>query len=245
MSTKQVYFVTGGSADVGLGAVAALLEQNHSVATLTRKADTAKELRQKHAAAGDRFLVVEGDLSSLEGTKKVWETVLAKFGHVNHVIASVGGWQALIQKNKLVESDPADLLHAIHVLTTPQLHLAKVILPVLAEQKDSSYTIITGGAPNFYMSPGWGLIAAAGGALHGLSTTLRGDFKEAAVRVNEARVSLRVLQQEKVSNPWEVTNLDLGKALVGLSLSSDIKGQVLPFTNQKEVDAFAEKVKKA
>ena len=62
---------------------------------------------------------------------------------------------------------------------------AKTFLPELADQKDTSYTFITGVAGEKLVNPDASLVTVCDGALHNLSMVLRDEFKDKAVRVNE------------------------------------------------------------
>src|ERR1700678_3317478 len=80
-----VAIVTGASSGIGLGIVQALLAQKYRVVGTSRTISKSPDLE-----AGDRLLLVDGDIGKKETTVKVAEAAIRKFGRIDVLVNNAG-----------------------------------------------------------------------------------------------------------------------------------------------------------
>ena len=91
MSAPRGVLVTGGTGALGRAVVKLLLEQGARVAVSYRRAEEWRSL-QTAAAAGDRLVGVEGELSAPDTARAVVESSAARLGVLDGLALVAGGW---------------------------------------------------------------------------------------------------------------------------------------------------------
>lgn len=175
-----VALVTGGTGNVGWGAAHAFAAAGaHVVATVRGDAPELDALLREGP-----HLLVRADLAVEGDAERVREAALARFGRVDHVVASIGPWW---QKGPVVDQPAAEFRAVVDTFLTSQFLLARALLPWMRGHGGGSYTVVTGAGGEVAI-PGAGLLGAAVMGVFGLSRALRAEHRGSGVRVNELRM---------------------------------------------------------
>lgn len=117
--SDQIVMVTGGSGNLGRAVAAAFAAHGAKLALVDLQADKLAGViadlprgAEKHAAFG-------GDLSTPEGVQKVIDAALAKFGRIDSLVHTVGGYAA----GKPVHEESLDVLDKMINLNVRPLYL--------------------------------------------------------------------------------------------------------------------------
>jgi 3-oxoacyl-[acyl-carrier protein] reductase len=220
----RICVVTGASGRVGAGVAAALLDHGATVVLPSRDADRAEQLVQAHGDRSARVLPLVADLADEQGATRVRDAVLARFGRVDHVVASFGcagpgaslvsldleGWRASVSAR----------LEA-HFLT------ARTFLPLL--QPGGTYALVSG-ADADDAPPGAGLRVVADGGLHALARALRVEVRAEGVRFDEVRLGCEV-----DAPPGGLAARRLGDVFVALATGAAIPAVPLRIDGEADV----------
>jgi NAD(P)-dependent dehydrogenase (short-subunit alcohol dehydrogenase family) len=212
-----VAVVTGATGNVGWGAAHAFAAAGaHVVATVRGAAPDLEAL-----LGGDQHLLVRGDLAVDGDAERVREAALARFGRVDHVVASIGSWW---QKGPVVEQSPEEFRAVLDSLLTSQFLLARAMLPWMRRHGGGSYTIVTGAGGEVAI-PNAGLLGAAVMGVFGLSRALRAEHRGADVRVNELRIRARI---ERAARAGVIPSAVAGEVFTAIA-RGDADGAVLTY----------------
>jgi 3-oxoacyl-[acyl-carrier protein] reductase len=153
----KITLVAGGAGYVGEGIVRAFLKEGATVAVSARNSSKLEELRGLLGElASDRFVPVVGEFSQIEAAEHLRDEILNKFGRLDAVVASLGGgWKG---NQPLTKVSMEDWQNYLQSNLTTHFVAARTFLPVLAQQKGSSYTLLGGGAAETAI-PNYSLIA--------------------------------------------------------------------------------------
>ena len=119
---QKVVVITGASGGIGAAAAELLAAQGMSVALVARRKD---ELEAVAARCKGRALVVVADVSRRDEVRRVVETTLAKFGHIDVWINNVGRGISRMP-SELTDEDVRDVMQ-LNVMTA--LYGMQEILP--------------------------------------------------------------------------------------------------------------------
>lgn len=232
----RVALVAGGAGTVGSGIARAFLRAGATVIVPSRSAARIEALRGE-AEHADRLVGVEADIGSPEGAARVRDLVERDHGRLDHLVTSLGGaWTG----GPVRELDLDGFRAALREYCETHFVAMRALLPAM-EHGDSrdgaSYTIVSGVAGEQLFDLAWGPVSVGAAALFGLGMVTRAEYADAAVRVNELRVGMRVLRQHPVSgSPFEVSHLDIGALTVGMA-RSQVRGEVIRVGDRTELRA--------
>jgi NAD(P)-dependent dehydrogenase (short-subunit alcohol dehydrogenase family) len=238
----EVVLVLGGSGTVGSGVVHAFLARGSTVVTCSRNTQSLQKLAGTFGAFGDKLVLLEGNVSDLEGSRKVLDTVLTRFGKIDHVVSSLGSWW---QGGVLTKQSLEEFRRVLHDLAGSHFVAASTFLPAIAEHKGASYTFITGTAGEKVFTPESSLTTVGASALFGITLAARAEFKDKAVRVNEVRIGLMVLPADSAEKKWQVSHKDIGHVVAGIATDPAIRGQTVRVCSKDELSALLDKYKSA
>ncbi|MGH2354330.1 MAG: SDR family oxidoreductase [Chloroflexota bacterium] len=88
----QVALVTGGTGGLGQAVTRAFLDQGCVVVVTYRSEAEAERTRRNFQAAGDRLALEQADVTDGPAVHSLVQTVVGRFGRVDHLINLVGGW---------------------------------------------------------------------------------------------------------------------------------------------------------
>jgi len=92
--TNRVVLITGGTGNLGRAVSAAFAEQGAHLALVDRAADRLSQVIADLPGGDSQHGGFTGDLSTPEGVAGVFEAVLARFGRIDSVVHTVGGYAA-------------------------------------------------------------------------------------------------------------------------------------------------------
>lgn len=92
--TNRVVVVTGGTGNLGRAVATAFAEHGAHVALVDRAADRLAQVVADLTGGDTQHGGFVGDLSTPEGVASVFEAILARFGRIDSVIHTVGGYAA-------------------------------------------------------------------------------------------------------------------------------------------------------
>ncbi len=212
----KITLVAGGAGYVGEGIVRALLKQGATVVVPARRTEKLEELRGfLGELASDRFIPIIGDFGQVESAERLRDEILNTFGRLDAVVASLGGnWTGNVPLTQVSMEDWQAYLQSN--LTTHFI-AARTFLPVLAQNKGSSYTFIGGGAAEIAI-PNYSLIAIPAAGQLMMAKVLIEEMKSSGVRINEvvihSLVATRVNQGQSKSE-W-ITADEIGEYVAWL-----------------------------
>ena len=92
--TNRVVLVTGGTGNLGRAVSSAFAAQGAHVALIDRAADRLAQVVAELPGGDAQHAGFVGDLSNPEGVSEVFGAILARFGRIDSVIHTVGGYAA-------------------------------------------------------------------------------------------------------------------------------------------------------
>lgn len=90
----RVVVVTGGTGNLGRGVAGVFAEQGAHLALIDRAADRLAQAVSELDGGEAQHLGLVGDLSSPEGVSSAFESIITRFGRIDSVIHTVGGYAA-------------------------------------------------------------------------------------------------------------------------------------------------------
>lgn len=219
-----VVLVTGATGNVGWGAAQAFAAAGAHVVAPVRGGAAAEQVRALLPA--DQHLVVTADLGREEDVTALRDAALARFGHIDHVVAAIGPWW---QKGLVIEQSLSEFRAVSNTYVESHFLLARTLLPVLRYRVGTSYTLVTGAAGELAI-PGAGLMVIAVMSQFGLSRMLRAEHNADPVRVNELRISARI---EKRPRPGVIESQQAGQVFTALALA-DIRSSVVLYRRPED-----------
>ncbi|MBE9206950.1 SDR family oxidoreductase [Nostoc sp. LEGE 06077] len=209
---NKVALILGGAGNVGEGVVRAFLKAGAIVAVPSRKPEKLEELRTYlgELAHPEKFIPIVGEITQIESAESIRDQLLQQFGQLDAVVASLGGWW--FGNKPVTEVSITEWQQYLDSNLTSHFIAARTFLPVLKENKGTSYTFIGGAAaevpiPN--VSPV--SIPAAGQLM--LAQVLMQENKGSTVRINEVIVHSWVATRttkERSQSTW-ISADDIGE----------------------------------
>lgn len=212
----KIAFIAGGAGNVGEGIVRSFLKAGATVITTSRKQEKLEELRGYLGdLANDNFVPIVGDLGDLESAEKLRNQILEKFNRLDTVVASIGGtWSGVPMTQVSME----DWQKFIFTNLTTHFVCARTFLPVLTENKGSSYTFLGGSAAENAI-PNYSLVAIPAAGQLMMAKVLMEEMKDSGVRINEVMVNSLVntrASKESAKPEW-ITADEIGDYVAWLA----------------------------
>lgn len=180
----KVAYIAGGAGNVGEGIVRAFLEAGATVITSSRKRGKLDQLRSLLSdTATDKLVTLTADLGDIASTEHLRDQIIDQFGHLDTVVASIGGtWNRGVP---LTEVSMDEWQQYLFTNLTTHFVTARAFLPVLANTDGSSYIFMGGGAaktpiPNYSVVS----IPAAGQLM--MAQVVMQEMADSGVRVTQA-----------------------------------------------------------
>jgi NAD(P)-dependent dehydrogenase (short-subunit alcohol dehydrogenase family) len=222
-----IVVVAGGAGTVGSGIVRAFVDMGARVVIPSRSHDRVAAVKNE-VSSPDEVVGVLADIGTPGGAKEVADAV-NDLGTLKHVVASLGGmWKG----GRLRDLDLAGFQQAIHEYCGSHFVARQALLPLLEESGGGSYTFISGGVGEHVFDLDWGPVSVGAAALFGLSMVTRAEAADTPVRVNELRISTRVVREPSPAPP-QVSHLVIGEIVAALAKSSTA-GQLLRFGGNED-----------
>lgn len=212
----KIAFIAGGAGNVGEGIVRSFLKAGATVITSSRKQEKLEELRSYLGdLAKDNFVPIVGDLGDLKSAEKLRSQILGKFNRLDAVVASIGGtWSGV----PLTQVSMEDWQKFIFTNLTTHFVCARTFLPVLTENKGSSY-IFLGGTAAENAIPNYSLVAIPAAGQLMMAKVLMQEMKDSGVRINEVMVNSLVntrATEDSAKSEW-ITADEIGDYVAWLA----------------------------
>jgi NAD(P)-dependent dehydrogenase (short-subunit alcohol dehydrogenase family) len=231
MNDQQNILVVGGAGEVGEGITRQLLATGSTVIVPSRSQDKLEQLKtQLHHP--DNLIVKVADMSSLEAAEQLRAELKTDLGHIDHVVASLGGWW---QGQPLTDIS-LELWHTlINNSLTAHFIAAKTFIPLLQESK-GSYTLINGGGALHPVPTAGPISASAAGQLM-LGNVLAAENKSLGVRVNNLVLATPIKTRSRPDGQVDwLTADDAGRYCLRL-IESETTGETIIFESRSQVAA--------
>ena len=179
----MICVIAGGTGTVGEGIVKAFLTAGATVVVPSRSAQAIDRLRGNLAdVPTDKLVTLVGDIGGMDDAARLRDEILGRDGHVDAVVASLGGtWE---EKLKLVDVPFETWQKYWESNLTPHFVAARTFLPVLAGRKGASYTLL-GGLSAVVPVPQYSVVAINSAAQLMMARILFEEMKETSVRINQ------------------------------------------------------------
>ncbi|QCB47139.1 SDR family NAD(P)-dependent oxidoreductase [Hydrogenophaga sp. PAMC20947] len=172
-------FVTGGASGIGAAIVRAQAARGDRVAfTYWSSADQAKALE---AELGDNVLAIKSDVTDEAEVIKAFAQAVARFGHVDHVVANAGG---LLAREKCVDMTLEFWQKAINLNLTSAFLTCREALRHMVPRGSGSVVIMASLAGHDGGGPGASHYGAAKGALFSYMRALAKEVGPQGIRIN-------------------------------------------------------------
>ncbi len=230
----KITLVAGGAGYVGEGIVRAFLKEGATVIVSARNTQKLEELRGLLGElASDRFISILGDFVQLESAEHLRDEILNQFGRLDAVVASLGGnWQG---NQPLTQVSMEDWQQYLQSNLTTHFVAARTFLPVLAQNKGSSYTLLGGGAGQTAI-PNYSLVGIPAAGQLMLAKVIIEEMKGSGVRINEvvvhSLVATRATQGQ--SQPEWITADEIGECIAWLASDEAhmVSGSIISLNEQ-------------
>ncbi|CCH57290.1 putative oxidoreductase SSP0419 [Fibrisoma limi BUZ 3] len=210
---NKIALVAGGTGGVGEGIVRTLLTEGATVIVPTRTAAKGERLREYVVdVAQDRLVIIEAILSQEDGAQTVAQQVQNRYGHLDILVASLGGWW---QGQTLTQLDLKTWNQLLTTNLTSHFLAIRYLVPLLTQQT-GVYAHINGfSAEQAY--PKAAPVAMAAAAQKSLVMSLKEELNGTGIRVLElilGPISTRDRVRHGWTKPEYYTPTDIGQYLV-------------------------------
>ncbi|HUI31143.1 MAG TPA: SDR family oxidoreductase [Candidatus Acidoferrales bacterium] len=193
--------VTGGS--VGTSVAESFLKSGASVAFVYRNSARLASLNERFTEFRHLFLPIGGDLSDFNCAVEIVEQTKKRFGRVDFLINSLGGWTG---GKKLHEHSATELHQMFSVDVVPTFNIMAAVLPVMMEHKFGKIVNFVS-MQVFGTGAGNAIYSASKSAVLALTKAAAEEYKDFGVSVYAVAPS--VIDTE--SNRKSMTKADVNK----------------------------------
>ena len=176
----KVAVVTGGGRGVGRAIALALADEGATVIVAARTLSEIQETAGEICAKGKFALAVEVDVSDWRSVQALVDRTLREFSAI-HILVNNAGVQGPI--GPLVENEPAQWEHTIHINLMGTFLCCKAVLPGMMQQRHGKIIVLSGGgatSPRPYFSA----YAASKAAVVRLTENLAEEVRAYNIQVN-------------------------------------------------------------
>jgi NAD(P)-dependent dehydrogenase (short-subunit alcohol dehydrogenase family) len=209
---------------VGSGIIRAFLAAGATVVAPLR-GDPAKTLLPELEGIDTAKLdVIKADVSDPKQVANLAQDVKQKYGSLDHVVASVGGWW---QKGPLLQQSVEELEENLRVRVVSHFCLAKYLIPVLRQSAESYYIFITGAAGERVFMLDASMLTACTAAQYGITMCAMAEISDKpGPRILEDRIAVMVKRNSEVKSGTEImgipvySNWEVGKLVMDVASSN-------------------------
>jgi NAD(P)-dependent dehydrogenase (short-subunit alcohol dehydrogenase family) len=192
-----IALIAGGTGNVGEGIVRAFLKEGATVVVPSRRAEALDQLREYLGPlATNNFVPLVGQIGQIEGAERLRDEILNRFGQLDAVVASLGSsWDGNLPLTQV----PMEVWRQyLENNLTSHFVTARTFLPVLAQQKRGSYTLLGGSAAEVPI-PNYSPVAIPAAGQLMLTKVVVEELRGSGVRINEV-----------IANGWVLTRAKAG-----------------------------------
>lgn len=235
----KVALIIGGAGEVGEGVVRQFLNHSATVIVPSRDQYRLDQLREHLGKkCCDRLITYQAGCCSEEGGLDLRKKIEENVGHLDMVVASIGGWW---QGEPLSQMPLRIWNHIMENSLTAHFVAAKTFLPMLADLNGSSYTLLNGGAA-LYPIPSAGPISVSASAQLMLKDVLSAEYEHSQVRINTLLIKTKVNTRSQPNpKPYWINADEIGLYAVYLASSAcDKHGETIIFSERGEIPMMFE-----
>lgn len=175
-----VSIITGATGNLGLATARAFRAAGHRTVLVDRSPDRLREACKDLAASPDHLLAGGIDLADAAALEKLMDATLARFGRVDALVHTVGGWRG---GRPVHETDLADWDFLFNVnLRTTLLCCRAVVPPMLKQQRGRIVTVAS--RDGLAGTAGYAAYSASKSAVLRLTEALADELKGSNINVN-------------------------------------------------------------
>jgi NAD(P)-dependent dehydrogenase (short-subunit alcohol dehydrogenase family) len=171
--TGKVAMVTGANGGLGASVTQAVLEAGATVVGVSRH---IQQSDFKHVG----FTALAAEISTVEGATRVVETIVTRFGKLDVVVHTVGGFAG---GPSIVDTDEATFQRMLDVNLNSAFCLLRAVIPPL-RKSGSGRLIAIGSRAALQPGPGVGAYSASKAALVSLMRTAALENKDSGMTAN-------------------------------------------------------------
>lgn len=189
MSTRfrgQNVLVAGGTGALGRAVAQAFLSEQAKVIVTFRAPEEFDLLRKSAGAYASALEGYPADVTDLESAEQLVRTVVAKHGHLDILVNTVGGYAG---GSNLWEQEPGTFERMLSLNLRSGYVLARAVTPVMLRQKHGSIVNIASKAAVDHAAGASGYVASKAAAV-AMMDSLAAEVKGSGVRVNSVLPSI-------------------------------------------------------
>ncbi|MDO9084936.1 MAG: SDR family oxidoreductase [Anaerolineaceae bacterium] len=235
----KVALVIGGAGEVGEGVVRQFLTHGATVVVPSRDEYRIEQLRNHLGQiCCDRLITFQAGCTTEEGGHDLRKKIENEVGHLDTVVASIGGWW---QGEQLSQVPLRIWNHIMENSLTAHFVAAKTFLPLLADQEGSCYIFLNGGAA-LYAIPTAGPISITASAQLMLKNVFVAEYEQHPIRINTLLVKTKINTRSQPNpKPYWITADEVGLYTVYLaSPACDLRGETIIFNERGEIPILFE-----
>jgi NAD(P)-dependent dehydrogenase (short-subunit alcohol dehydrogenase family) len=178
--SERVVLVTGAGRGLGRALVARVLAHGARVGACARSRDDLETLRTQHAAAADRLLVVQADVTNADAMTSFAAQADERWSRIDGLIVNAA---MLGERGALRDADVATWRQVIDVNLTGAFLSCRAVLPAMRRARGGSIVLVSSGVGDRPRTD-WGAYAVSKWALEGFGRNLALEERDAGIRVN-------------------------------------------------------------
>lgn len=222
---NKVALVTGGGAGIGRATVSAFADLGASVVALEVDAARAEELR---CSAGERVVVVEGDVTDSADVSALAEVIGERFGRLDVLVNNVGDIVTRPMRFEKLTDEQIDEIYCVNLKHI--FSVTRTMLPLLRAAAEASCIVNISSIEAFRGVPGFAVYGAFKTAITGFTKSLALELGPEGIRVNavapETTDSAQIPLDEMI-HPSQRDNIPRWIPLGRFGTPDDIAGCVL------------------
>uniref|UniRef100_A0A8C6PRU2 Uncharacterized protein n=1 Tax=Nothobranchius furzeri TaxID=105023 RepID=A0A8C6PRU2_NOTFU len=190
------------------------LSEGFKVAVISRDSSRLDRLRSFVSPnTKDNLTTIVGNVGSEEGAEKAKQALLKEVGKVTDIVSSLGfsWWQGGPPHTQTLK----DLHWVIETLLFSTFVAWKAFFPLVRDNSDCTYTLITGGAGEKLLMPGTGFLTVGAASTLAFCQVLREEYPDVPCKLNQVKINTGVATPERMA-PGYLNHLDLGEAVTTL-----------------------------
>ena len=169
----KIVLVTGANGGLGTNVTQALLDAGATVVGVSRK------IKQSDFN-GATFTALPAEITTAAGAKSMVEAVVAKFGRIDIVVHTVGGFAGGMS---IADTDDATFQQMFDLNLNSTFYLLRAVLPVMRKTKNGRIVAI-GSRAALEPGAGVGAYSASKAAMVSLIRTVAQENKDAGITAN-------------------------------------------------------------
>jgi len=219
MAQNRHALVLGGCGNVGSGVIGGFLRRGYSkVAVLSRDPMRLDTLRTRVGPElSQKVVYVVGDVGNEEGAEAALNEVLRQMGgRLDDVVCCIGfSWW---QQGLMRDQPKIQVESALNSLVVAPFVAYKYFIRAVQNSETGTFTFVTGGGADMFLSPGTGMMSIGGAGAQGLARVALKEHAQEPVTVTEVSFLAGVTPVPDQMPPgfvW-IFNQDAGDAITSV-----------------------------